>query len=156
MPTRRKVDLVNLLEATCDILVKFGVLKDDSSDIVAAHDGSRVLYDKERPRAEIDVEPFPYIASSFPDRGRPGETVHDLGILPYEFAAVLSGRKRFEIRRGNDFREGDKARLREWDFLDGAREHGDYTGRMADFRISYVTRLAQKDGFVVIGREEEK
>ena len=55
MPTRGRVDLVNLLEATDDILVKNGVLKDDNSKIVAAHDGSRVLYSKENPRAEIYI-----------------------------------------------------------------------------------------------------
>lgn len=46
MPTRHRVDLVNLLEATCDILVDAGVLADDNSKIVVSHDGSRVLYDK--------------------------------------------------------------------------------------------------------------
>ena len=55
MPTRRRVDLVNLLEATCDILVHYRVLSDDNSKIVVSHDGSRVLYDKERPRAEIEI-----------------------------------------------------------------------------------------------------
>lgn len=56
MPTRHRVDLVNLLEATCDILVTAGVLADDNSKIVAAHDGSRVLYDKDNPRTEIYIE----------------------------------------------------------------------------------------------------
>ena len=56
MPTRRRVDLVNLIEATCDILVKAGVLEDDHCRIVAGHDGSRVEYDKENPRAEIWIE----------------------------------------------------------------------------------------------------
>lgn len=55
MPTRHRVDLVNLLEATCDILVKAGVIKDDNSSIVASHDGSRVLYDKNNPRVEIEI-----------------------------------------------------------------------------------------------------
>lgn len=55
MPTRRRVDLVNLLEATCDILVKGRVLADDNSVIVASHDGSRVLYDKDNPRVEITI-----------------------------------------------------------------------------------------------------
>ena len=55
MPTRRRVDLVNLIEATCDILVKAGVLEDDHCRIVAGHDGSRVEYDKENPRAEITI-----------------------------------------------------------------------------------------------------
>lgn len=55
MPTRRRVDLVNLLEATCDILVHYRVLADDNSKIIVSLDGSRVLYDKDRPRAEIDI-----------------------------------------------------------------------------------------------------
>lgn len=53
--TRRKVDLVNLLEATLDILVEAGVLADDNSRIAASHDGSRVLYDRERPGVEIII-----------------------------------------------------------------------------------------------------
>lgn len=56
MATRRKVDLANLIESTCDILVKAGVLADDNSRIVAAHDGSRVDYDKQNPRVEIWIE----------------------------------------------------------------------------------------------------
>lgn len=56
MGTRRKVDLLNLLNATADILVHYGVLADDNKDIVASVDGSRVLYDKGNPRAEICVE----------------------------------------------------------------------------------------------------
>lgn len=56
MPTHRRVDLVNLLEATNDILVKYGILIDDNSNIVVGHDGSRVLYDKEHPRTEIFLE----------------------------------------------------------------------------------------------------
>ena len=55
MKTRRKVDLANLIEATTDILVKAGVLADDNSQIVAAHDGSRVDYDKTNPRVEVEI-----------------------------------------------------------------------------------------------------
>ena len=55
LPTRAKIDLCNLLGATCDILVKVGVLEDDNSRIVVSHDGSRVLYDKDNPRVEIEV-----------------------------------------------------------------------------------------------------
>lgn len=58
MPTRRKVDLTNLLEAIDDILVKAGVLQDDHSGIVYSHDGSRVLYDKDRPRTEVCIESY--------------------------------------------------------------------------------------------------
>lgn len=56
MPTRRTVDLTNLLEATDDILVKYGVLEDDNYKIVAGHDGSRVIVDKTNPRTEITIE----------------------------------------------------------------------------------------------------
>lgn len=55
MPTRRKVDLTNLLAATDDILVRAGILEDDNSNIVVSHDGSRVLYDKTNPRTEIVI-----------------------------------------------------------------------------------------------------
>ncbi len=55
MPTRRVCDVVNHLEATLDILVKYGVLEDDNYKIVASMDGSRVLYDKENPRTEITI-----------------------------------------------------------------------------------------------------
>lgn len=58
MPTRRKVDLVNLLEATNDILVSGGVLEDDNCRIIAAHDGSRVDYDKHNPRVEITISSY--------------------------------------------------------------------------------------------------
>lgn len=56
--TRRKIDLTNLLEALDDMLVKAGVIKDDCRDVIASHDGSRVYYDKEKPRIEIWIEDF--------------------------------------------------------------------------------------------------
>lgn len=55
MPTKRKVDLNNLLEATTDMLVYYKVLEDDNSKIVFSHDGSRVRYDKKMPRTEIFI-----------------------------------------------------------------------------------------------------
>lgn len=60
MPTRRKVDLVNLQEATLDILVKAGILIDDNSKVVVSMDGSRVYYDKENPRTEIEITEVNY------------------------------------------------------------------------------------------------
>lgn len=50
----RKDDL-NLYEALDDILVKEGVLKDDDRKTIRSRDGSRVLYDKDNPRAEIYI-----------------------------------------------------------------------------------------------------
>ncbi len=57
MATRRKVDLVNLMESTLDILVAGKVIADDNSNIAVSHDGSRVEYDKSNPRAEITITP---------------------------------------------------------------------------------------------------
>lgn len=55
MGSHRKVDLNNLHEALCDVLTKHGCLEDDNSEIIAAMDGSRVLYDKENPRTEVTI-----------------------------------------------------------------------------------------------------
>lgn len=58
MKTRRKVDLPNLLNSICDVLVKHETIVDDNKDIVVGFDGSRVYYDKENPRIEIEIEPI--------------------------------------------------------------------------------------------------
>ena len=58
MPTKRKCDLTNLLEAVDDILVKARVLADDNYTIIESHNGSRVLYDKKNPRTEIYISEF--------------------------------------------------------------------------------------------------
>lgn len=55
MPTRRRVDLTNLLEAVDDIMVKRGLLADDNCTIIYSHDGSRVAYDKKNPRTEVEI-----------------------------------------------------------------------------------------------------
>lgn len=56
LSTRRKCDLVNLLQALDDILVTAGILKDDNYTIIQSHDGSRVFYDKENPRTEVIIK----------------------------------------------------------------------------------------------------
>lgn len=58
MPTKRRVDLTNLLEAVDDVLVKARVLLDDHCGIIVSHDGSRVLYDKENPRTEVCITAY--------------------------------------------------------------------------------------------------
>lgn len=58
MPTERNVDLVNLLEALQDVLVRAWVLKDDNSKIVLSTDGSRVLLDRKNPRTEVTITPY--------------------------------------------------------------------------------------------------
>lgn len=57
MGTRRKVDLTNLLSATMDCLVKAQIIEDDNCKIAVSNDGSRVFYDKENPRVEIEIKP---------------------------------------------------------------------------------------------------
>ena len=59
--SRRRVDLTNLLEAIDDILIKYKIIKDDSFEIIAGHDGSRVLVDKDHPRTEIAIFEIPGI-----------------------------------------------------------------------------------------------
>ena len=55
MEAKRKCDLVNLLQATCDVLVKYKIIEDDNYNIITSFDGSSVDYDKETPRAEIEI-----------------------------------------------------------------------------------------------------
>lgn len=55
MKTRRKVDLANLLNGTDDALVHAEVIEDDNCKIIVGHDGSRVYYDKNNPRVEIEI-----------------------------------------------------------------------------------------------------
>lgn len=55
MKDRRRADLVNLQEATLDILVHYGVLADDNYRIVQSMDGSAVYVDGKNPRVEITI-----------------------------------------------------------------------------------------------------
>ena len=55
MKTKRLCDLTNLLAAVDDAAVKSGLLLDDNRDIIAAHDGSRVFYDKINPRISVVI-----------------------------------------------------------------------------------------------------
>lgn len=53
--SKRRIDLTNLLEALDDMLVKAEVIQDDCRDIIASHDGSRVYWDKAKPRIEVEI-----------------------------------------------------------------------------------------------------
>lgn len=55
MPTARRCDLVNLLQALDDVLVKAGVLPDDNYKVIAHHDGCWVCVDRENPRTEVVI-----------------------------------------------------------------------------------------------------
>ena len=46
VPDRRKRDMVNLLNAIQDVLVKYDVIADDNYNVVASIDGSRIKYEK--------------------------------------------------------------------------------------------------------------
>lgn len=53
---RRRADPANRMETACGILVKAGVLADACAAIVASQDGSRVLPNRQNPRAEIQTK----------------------------------------------------------------------------------------------------
>lgn len=55
LPTKRRTDMTNLLEAVDDLLVSAGILADDHYGIVAGHDGSRCYVDRDLPRTEIVI-----------------------------------------------------------------------------------------------------
>lgn len=58
MPSKRKVDLINLHSALHDCLTRANILYDDNSDIVVSTDGSRVYYDKNYPRTEVYIDKY--------------------------------------------------------------------------------------------------
>lgn len=58
METKRRVDALNLCACADDLLVDAKILKDDNSNIIKSHDGTRVVYDKENPRTEIYIYEF--------------------------------------------------------------------------------------------------
>lgn len=70
---------------------------------------------------------------------------HELKILPEYFEAVVSGNKRFEIRKNDrNYKKGDILRLNEY-------QDGQYTGDVHVAEITYITDYAQQDGYVVLG-----
>ena len=68
MPTRRRTDLTNLLEAVDDLLVSAGIIEDDNYTIVAGHDGSRCAWYKQNPRTEITITRLPDDPADDPDQ----------------------------------------------------------------------------------------
>lgn len=74
---------------------------------------------------------------------------HNLKILPEYYEAVISGRKRFEIRKNDrDFQVGDLFILMEWD---GQK----YTGRDFIHSIGYLIKDCPQyglmDGYCIFG-----
>jgi hypothetical protein len=76
---------------------------------------------------------------------------HELKSLPHYFAAVVDGRKPFEVRRNDrGFQEGDVLWLREHD---GAA----YTGRESYQRVSYLMLEYEdviKPGYCILGLQQ--
>ena len=60
---KKNPDLVNLIEATNDILVKHRIVADDNCTIIVSHDGSSVIYDSihdEGTEIEISEKEIPF------------------------------------------------------------------------------------------------
>lgn len=55
VPDKRKRDIVNLLNAIQDILVKYRVIADDNYNIVQSIDGSRIIYEKGREETIVEI-----------------------------------------------------------------------------------------------------
>ena len=78
---------------------------------------------------------------------------HELRTWPRGFRAVLSGLKRYELRRNDRaFRVGDLLRLREWDPTTNR-----YSGRWVDVAVTLITEAGEypglEDGFCIMGIE---
>jgi Holliday junction resolvase RusA-like endonuclease len=56
VPDRKKRDIVNLLNAIQDILVKYQVIADDNYNIVQGIDGSRIIYKKGISETIIEIK----------------------------------------------------------------------------------------------------
>ena len=52
---KAKVDLTNLLNATCDLLVKYKILADDNAQIVYGFDGTHVIYTSGDEYTEVEI-----------------------------------------------------------------------------------------------------
>lgn len=56
VPDKRRRDIVNLLNAIQDILVRYDVIADDNYNVVQSIDGSRIIYEKGREETIIEIE----------------------------------------------------------------------------------------------------
>lgn len=75
--------------------------------------------------------------------------VHDLKIRCEFYSALMSGVKRFEIRKNDrGFRVGHTLRLHEWEPGDIPGGEGTYTGDHAIAEVLYMTGYGCEEGYV--------
>jgi len=67
---KRKIDLVNLLGATHDILTHHGILADDNANIIVSVDGSRVYFVRHDPKTIITITELENTDAEIPCRDR--------------------------------------------------------------------------------------
>jgi hypothetical protein len=75
--------------------------------------------------------------------------IHDLKIDPVYYKAVLSGSKRFEVRKNDrDFKIYDILLLREYD-----RNKNNYTGKEIRKKIYYILDNPEylREGYIILG-----
>jgi ASC-1-like (ASCH) protein len=71
---------------------------------------------------------------------------HELKLETTYFGSVLAGLKTFEIRfNDRDYKVGDILVLKE--FNPFTKE---FTGRVLEMKVTYLTNFAQQDGYVVM------
>ena len=75
--------------------------------------------------------------------------IHDLKIDPEYFNDVITGEKRFEVRKNDrDYKKRDLLNLQEYD-----REKKEYTGRKTLIPVRYILDNQEylREGFVILG-----
>ena len=136
-----------VLPKSADEFIKEGLsMGSDKVDII----GSAVSFSSAMPTAEFSMWfktngdlLIDALANGYEVEKEP--TIHELKILPEYFEAVVSGNKRFEIRKNDrNYKKGDILRLNEY-------QEGQYTGDVHVSEITYITDYAQQDGYVVLG-----
>lgn len=136
-----------VLPKSADEFIKEGLsMGSDKVDII----GSAVSFSSAMPTAEFSMWfktngdlLIDALANGYEVKKEP--TIHELKILPEYFEAVVSGNKRFEIRKNDrNYQKGDILRLNEY-------QDGQYTGDVHVAEITYITDYAQQDGYVVLG-----
>ncbi|MCU2273554.1 DUF3850 domain-containing protein [Enterococcus faecalis] len=136
-----------VLPKSADEFIKEGLsMGSDKVDII----GSAVSFSSAMPTAEFSMWfktngdlLIDALANGYEVEKEP--TIHELKILPEYFEAVVSGNKRFEIRKNDrNYKKGDILRLNEY-------QDGQYTGDVHVAEITYITDYAQQYGYVVLG-----